>query len=163
MNEYDSKRIYDVVKKIGYIKTEKPDEANCYIINTCHIREKATDKVYHDVGRLKKEFKNKKKPIVVIAGCVAQAEGEIILQREKYVDAIIGPQSYHEFNKTILKIEFKSQMDVHYCENCKYVNLPCKISRDIFFLIISRFSIINILATQNVVHDFFSLVKNVVR
>ena len=54
MNRYDSNRIYDLVKEIGYIRTEKSDEANCYIINTCHIREKATDKVYHDVGRVKK-------------------------------------------------------------------------------------------------------------
>ena len=83
MNEYDTNRIYDLVKKIGYIKTEKPEEANCYMINTCHIREKATEKVYHDVGRVKKNFKNKKKPIVIIMGCVAQAEGEILLKREK--------------------------------------------------------------------------------
>ena len=109
MNEYDSNRIYDLAAKINYKKARSISEADCYVLNTCHIREKATDKVYHDVGRLKKEFKNKKKPIVVIAGCVAQAEGEIILQREKYVDAIIGPQSYHEFNKTILKIEKKEK------------------------------------------------------
>ena len=109
MNEYDSNRIYDLAAKINYKKAGSISEADCYVLNTCHIREKATDKVYHDVGRLKKEFKNKKKPIVVIAGCVAQAEGEIILQREKYVDAIIGPQSYHEFNKTILKIEKKEK------------------------------------------------------
>ncbi len=109
MNEYDSNRIYDLAAKINYKKARSISEADCYVLNTCHIREKATDKVYHDVGRLKKEFKNKKKPIVVIAGCVAQAEGEIILQREKYVDAIIGPQSYHEFNKTILKIENKEK------------------------------------------------------
>ncbi len=108
MNEYDSKRIYDVVKKIGYIKTEKPDEANCYIINTCHIREKATDKVYHDVGRVKKNFRNKKKPIVIITGCVAQAEGEILLKREKYIDAVVGPQSYHRLSEILKKIESNS-------------------------------------------------------
>ena len=54
MNEYDSNRIYDYVKKIDYIKTESLQDANCYILNTCHIREKATEKVYHDIGRLKK-------------------------------------------------------------------------------------------------------------
>ena len=67
-------------------------------------KEKATDKVYHEVGRLKK-FKNKLKPIVLVAGCVAQAEGEILLKKEKYIDAVIGPQSYHQINETILKLE----------------------------------------------------------
>ena len=108
MNEYDSNRIYDLVKEIGYIRTEKSDEANCYIINTCHIREKATDKVYHDVGRVKKNFRNKRKPIVIITGCVAQAEGEILLKREKYIDAVVGPQSYHRLSEILKKIELNS-------------------------------------------------------
>ena len=108
MNEYDSNRIYDIVKKINYVKTLNSNEADCYVLNTCHIREKATEKVYHDVGRIKKNFKNKKKPIVVIAGCVAQAEGEILLQREKYIDAVIGPQSYSKLNEIVLKLENKS-------------------------------------------------------
>ena len=107
MNEYDSNRILDLTKKINYIKTQNLNEANCYILNTCHIREKATDKVYHDIGRIKKAFRNKLKPIVIIAGCVAQAEGEIILKKEKYIDAVIGPQSYHKINDMILKLEIK--------------------------------------------------------
>ena len=57
MNDYDSNRIYDLVKKINYIKTDKIEGADCYILNTCHIREKATDKVYHDIGRIKKNLK----------------------------------------------------------------------------------------------------------
>ena len=61
MNEYDSNRILDLVKNIGYTPTTNLSEADCYVLNTCHIREKATDKVYHDIGRVKKEFKNKKK------------------------------------------------------------------------------------------------------
>ena len=105
MNEYDSKRIFDMAKKIDYVKTENILDANCYVLNTCHIREKATEKVYHDVGRVKKEFRNKKKPIVIVTGCVAQAESEILLKREKYIDAVIGPQSYHKFNEIILKVE----------------------------------------------------------
>ena len=107
MNEYDSNRIFDLTKKINYEKTVKPNDANCYVLNTCHIREKATEKVYHDVGRLKKIFRNKKKPIVIVTGCVAQAEGEILLNREKYIDAVVGPQSYQEINKIILRIETK--------------------------------------------------------
>ena len=80
MNEYDSKRISDLTKKIDYILTDNLSETDCYILNTCHIREKATDKVYHDIGRLKKEFRNKSKPIVLVVGCVAQAEGDILLR-----------------------------------------------------------------------------------
>ena len=68
MNEYDSNRIYDLVKKINYNKTKNFNEADCYVLNTCHIREKATDKVYHDIGRVKKRFKNKKKPKVIVTG-----------------------------------------------------------------------------------------------
>ena len=113
MNEYDSDRIYDLANEINYEKTNSLKEADCYVLNTCHIREKATEKVYHDIGRVKKEFRNKKKPIVVVAGCVAQAEGEILLKREKYIDAVIGPQSYHSIADTILKIEKK----------CKKINL----------------------------------------
>ena len=109
MNEYDSNRIYDLAKQIDYKKTENYKEADCYVINTCHIREKATEKVYHDVGRIKKDFRNKKKPIVVIVGCVAQAEGEILLKKEKYIDVVLGPQSYHQFNESILRIEKQSK------------------------------------------------------
>ena len=105
MNEYDSNRILDLVKNIDYQSTEIVEETDCYVLNTCHIREKATDKVYHDIGRVKKKFKNKKKPIVIVAGCVAQAEGDILLKKEKYIDALIGPQSYHQFNKILLDIE----------------------------------------------------------
>ena len=105
MNEYDSNRILDLTKKINYVLTDKISEADCYVLNTCHIREKATDKVYHDIGRVKKEFRNKKKPIVLIAGCVAQAEGNVLLKRENYIDAVIGPQSYHKINNMILNLE----------------------------------------------------------
>ena len=107
MNEYDSNRILDLAKKINYIPTNNIEETDCYVLNTCHIREKATDKVYHEIGRVKKKFKNKKKPIIIIAGCVAQAEGEILLKKESYIDAVIGPQSYHEINNIILNNEQK--------------------------------------------------------
>ena len=62
MNEYDSKRILDLTKKINYLPTNNLDEANCYILNTCHIREKATEKVYHDIGRIKKSLEIKQNP-----------------------------------------------------------------------------------------------------
>ena len=103
MNEYDSNRIYDSVKKIGYEKTENYEDANCYLLNTCHIRDKAKEKVYHEIGRVKKIFRSKRKPLVIIAGCVAQAENQEMLKREPYIDLVIGPQAYHKINNTILK------------------------------------------------------------
>ena len=115
MNEYDSNRIYDLTKKINYLKTENLDEANCYVLNTCHIREKATDKVYHEIGRVKKHFRKKIKPIVLVTGCVAQAEGDILLKKEKYIDAVIGSQSYHKINKIILDLE-KKQKRINFTE-----------------------------------------------
>ena len=102
MNEYDSNRIYDSVKKIGYEKTENYDDANCYLLNTCHIRDKAKEKVYHEIGRVKKIFRSKQKPLVIIAGCVAQAENQEMLKREPYIDLVVGPQAYHKINDTIL-------------------------------------------------------------
>jgi len=109
MNEYDSNRIFDSVKKIGYEKTEKYEEANCYLLNTCHIRDKAKEKVYHEIGRVKKIFRSKKKPLVIIAGCVAQAENQEMLKREPYIDLVIGPQAYHKINDTILNYTEKKK------------------------------------------------------
>ncbi len=102
MNEYDSNRIFDSVKKIGFEKTDNYEDANCYLLNTCHIRDKAKEKVYHEIGRIKKAFRSKYKPLVIIAGCVAQAENQEMLRREPYIDLVIGPQSYHKINDTIL-------------------------------------------------------------
>ncbi len=109
MNEYDSNRIFDTVKKIGYNKTNIYEEANCYVLNTCHIRDKAKEKVYHEIGRVKKIFRSKNKPLVIVAGCVAQAENQEMLKREPYIDLVIGPQSYHEINNKILNFIKKKE------------------------------------------------------
>ncbi len=98
MNEYDSNRIYDSVSKLGLVKTTNQSKADCYILNTCHIRDKAKEKVYHEIGRVKKLYRDKKKPIMIVAGCVAQAENEEMMRREPYIDIILGPQSYHKVN-----------------------------------------------------------------
>ena len=111
MNEYDSNRIYHSVKKIGFEKTEDLESANCYILNTCHIRDKAKEKVYHEIGRVKKVYRNKAKPIVVVAGCVAQAENEEMLKREPYIDIVIGPQSYHKINNVLDNYVSKKQRE----------------------------------------------------
>jgi tRNA-2-methylthio-N6-dimethylallyladenosine synthase len=103
MNEYDSNRIYDSVKKLGFLKTEDQEKVDCYVLNTCHIRDKAKEKVYHEIGRVKKLYKEKAKPIMIVAGCVAQAENEEMFKREPYIDIIIGPQSYHKINDILKK------------------------------------------------------------
>ena len=129
MNEYDSNRIYDSVKKIGFEKTENYEDANCYLLNTCHIRDKAKEKVYHEIGRVKKSLKSKKKPFVIVAGCVAQAENNEMLRREPYIDLVIGPQSYHKINdkieehfktqKKIEETEFDAKAKFNYFNNIK--------------------------------------------
>ncbi len=111
MNEYDSNRIYDTVKNIGYIRNDDQNDVDCYILNTCHIRDKAKEKVYHEIGRVKKSFRGKKKPIVVVAGCVAQAENEEMLKREPYIDIVIGPQAYHKINDLILNQHKNKKID----------------------------------------------------
>ncbi len=101
MNEYDSNRIVDSLKEKGFEKTKNLTDADCYLLNTCHIRDKAKDKVYHEIGRVKKKLRFEKKPIVIIAGCVAQAENEEMLKREPYIDIVIGPQAYHKISDRI--------------------------------------------------------------
>ena len=103
MNEYDSNRIYDSVKKLGFLKSKDQEKVDCYVINTCHIRDKAKEKVYHEIGRVKKLYKQKAKPIMIVAGCVAQAENEEMFKREPYIDIVIGPQSYHKINDILKK------------------------------------------------------------
>ena len=126
MNEYDSNRIYDSVKRIGFIKSQDQDNLDCYVINTCHIRDKAKEKVYHEIGRVKKKYNKKNKPIVVIAGCVAQAENQEMINREPYIDIVIGPQSYHKINdklinfvkdKKIEETEFDTVSKFNYFDN----------------------------------------------
>ena len=111
MNEYDSNRIYDSLKKIGYYKTDNKENVDCYIINTCHIRDKAKEKVYHEVGRIREIYKSRDKPITIITGCVAQAENEEMLKREPYIDMVIGPQSYHKINNLIKNFEIGKKIE----------------------------------------------------
>ena len=111
MNEYDSARIYDSVKKIGFKKTNDQKNADCFVLNTCHIRDKAKEKVYHEIGRIKKIYKQKAKPIMIVAGCVAQAENQEMLKREPYIDVVIGPQSYHKINDLLKKFVSNDQKE----------------------------------------------------
>ena len=111
MNIYDSDRILDALKIIGYEKSEDLNGADCFILNTCHIRDKAKEKVYHEIGRVKKLYKDKKKPIMVVAGCVAQAENSEMIKREKFIDFVIGPQSYQKINSVLQNFDIKKKIE----------------------------------------------------
>lgn len=107
MNVYDSERMADVLAPLGYAMTERPEEADLVVLNTCHIREKATEKVYSELGQLK-VLKTERAAAglgmtIVVAGCVAQAEGEEILRRQPAVDLVVGPQAYHQLPELIAR------------------------------------------------------------
>ena len=100
MNVYDSERMVDLMAPHGFVLSEEPDNSELIILNTCHIREKAAEKVYSDLGRLvplkRKSISEGKNLKIVVAGCVAQAEGEEIIKRQPAVDIVVGPQTYHK-------------------------------------------------------------------
>jgi tRNA-2-methylthio-N6-dimethylallyladenosine synthase len=99
MNVYDSQRMGDLLVPLGYEAVAGPEDADLIILNTCHIREKAAEKVYSELGKLRHlklgRSRNGSAPVIAVAGCVAQAEGEEIVRREKAVDLVFGPQTYH--------------------------------------------------------------------
>ena len=107
MNVYDSDRMFELLQPLGYKKTDNPAQADLIILNTCHIREKATEKVFSELGRLKKlklsALEKNRKVLIGVAGCVAQAEGEEILERATYVDLVFGPQTYHRLPEMVNK------------------------------------------------------------
>ncbi len=108
MNVYDSERMADVLAPLGYAMTDTPDQADLVVLNTCHIREKATEKVYSELGKLK-ELKQARAAAdgavmtIAVAGCVAQAEGEEIMRRQPAVDLVVGPQAYHQLHELIAR------------------------------------------------------------
>ncbi|MEO0773921.1 MAG: tRNA (N6-isopentenyl adenosine(37)-C2)-methylthiotransferase MiaB [Pseudomonadota bacterium] len=95
MNVYDSERMAEAMGGVGYVETKSPDDADMILLNTCHIREKAAEKVYSELGRFRKLKDEKPDLKIGVAGCVAQAEGEEIMRRQPLVDLVVGPQSYH--------------------------------------------------------------------
>lgn len=108
MNVYDSKRMADVLRPLGYEMTDTPDDADFMILNTCHIREKATEKVFSELGRLRPHKKRReaegKQTLMAVAGCVAQAEGDVITTRAPYVDMVFGPQTYHHLPEMVAQL-----------------------------------------------------------
>jgi len=128
MNVYDSNRMADILRPLGYQTSETPEDADMIILNTCHIREKATDKVFSEIGRLK-EHKIKKekaggKMIMAVAGCVAQAEGDFILERAPAVDMVFGPQTYHELPEMIIEATGQRVVNTDFPSENKFDFLP---------------------------------------
>ncbi|MDG6095033.1 tRNA (N6-isopentenyl adenosine(37)-C2)-methylthiotransferase MiaB [Acetobacter sp. AN02] len=107
MNVYDSARMTDVLRPLGYTPVDAPDSADMIILNTCHIRDRAAEKVFSELGRLrliKEERKaSGRETVIAVAGCVAQAEGEQILARAPYVDIVLGPQTYHRLPEMVAR------------------------------------------------------------
>jgi tRNA-2-methylthio-N6-dimethylallyladenosine synthase len=132
MNVYDSERMRDVLGPLGYAVTDKPDEADLVILNTCHIREKATEKVYSEIGRLRAHKERRaiegKTTTIAIAGCVAQAEGEEIIRRAPEVDLVVGPQAYHKLPELIARAARKTgeRLAADFTAQEKFDGLPAR-------------------------------------
>ncbi|MCY4006639.1 MAG: tRNA (N6-isopentenyl adenosine(37)-C2)-methylthiotransferase MiaB [Rhodobacteraceae bacterium] len=101
MNVYDSERMRDALTDSGYVDTDRAEDADLVILNTCHIREKATEKVYSELGRFKARKRENPNLRIAVAGCVAQAEGEEVMRRQPLVDFVVGPQSYHRLAEMV--------------------------------------------------------------
>ncbi len=130
MNVYDSVRMADMLKPIGYQEASDIEDADMVILNTCHIREKASEKLYSELGRIKRR-KNAKKSkgeqmVIAVAGCVGQAEGEEIFKRAPYVDVVVGPQSYHNLPDLVAKVQREAghAIDLDFPTEPKFDSLP---------------------------------------
>ncbi|CAN7563106.1 tRNA (N6-isopentenyl adenosine(37)-C2)-methylthiotransferase MiaB [Pararhizobium sp. LjRoot235] len=129
MNVYDSDRMTDALAKDGYVSTDAMEDADLVLLNTCHIREKAAEKVYSALGRLR-ELKKKKagegrQLMIGVAGCVAQAEGDEILRRAPAVDLVIGPQTYHRLPEALKRVKRGERvLDTDYAIEDKFEHLP---------------------------------------
>ena len=112
MNVYDSDRMADVLRPLGYALSDSPEQADLVVLNTCHIRERASEKVYSELGRLRDLKVDRRRDgsdlTIAVAGCVAQAEGEEIVQRQPAVDIVVGPQAYHRLPELLARVARKS-------------------------------------------------------
>ncbi len=128
MNVYDSNRMVDILHEDGYENTDKLEQADVILLNTCHIREKASEKIFSELGRLReisKERKNKGlKTLIGVAGCVAQAEGAEIMARAPIVDLIFGPQTYHKLPQLIKRAKEELVIDIDFPPEDKFDHLP---------------------------------------
>ncbi len=129
MNVYDSERMVDILAPLGYRPVENSEDADLVVLNTCHIREKATEKVYSEIGRIKQQKDAKGGDMMIaVAGCVAQAEGAQIMKRAPTVDLVVGPQAYHHLPELIARAARKSGevLDTSFDAIDKFDALPIK-------------------------------------
>ncbi|MBO0765756.1 MAG: tRNA (N6-isopentenyl adenosine(37)-C2)-methylthiotransferase MiaB [Hyphomicrobiaceae bacterium] len=132
MNVYDSERIAELLAHLGYAETAAVEDADVVVLNTCHIREKAAEKVYSDLGRIRaiKERRRElgRNTLVAVAGCVAQAEGAEIVRREPSVDVVVGPQSYHRLGALLARANAQRvpMIDTELPEKDKFAALPAR-------------------------------------
>ena len=131
MNVYDSARMVDLMRTLGFEETNVPEDADMIIFNTCHIREKASEKIFSELGRFKPLKEERRKQgrdlILVVAGCVVQAESEEFMNRAKFVDIALGPQTYHRLPEMLKKLEQKRKrriIDVEFPAVAKFDSLP---------------------------------------
>lgn len=129
MNVYDSDRMSDALSRDGYVATDVLEDADFVLLNTCHIREKAAEKVYSELGRLRELKKAKalegREMLIGVAGCVAQAEGDEILRRVPAVDLVIGPQTYHRLPDALKRARAGQRIvETEYAIEDKFVHLP---------------------------------------
>ncbi|MGY6550083.1 MAG: tRNA (N6-isopentenyl adenosine(37)-C2)-methylthiotransferase MiaB [Roseinatronobacter sp.] len=125
MNVYDSQRMTEALGASGYVPTDTPDDADMILLNTCHIREKAAEKVYSELGRFKPLKAARPDLRIGVAGCVAQAEGEEILRRQPLVDLVVGPQAYHRLPGMVAAVESGQRaLDTEFPEEDKFDHLP---------------------------------------
>ena len=125
MNVYDSERMADALGPSGYDMTDGPDDADLILLNTCHIREKAAEKVYSELGRYKKLKVEKPDLKIGVAGCVAQAEGDEIIRRQPMVDLVVGPQAYHRLPDMLAKADTGARVvDTEFPAEDKFDHLP---------------------------------------
>jgi len=135
MNVYDSERMVDALRSAGYEAVEEPTQADLLLLNTCHIRDKAVEKVYSELGRLRSDVENRRRAgqrvLVGVAGCVAQAEGAEIPHRQPMVDFVVGPQAYHRLPETIRSLEKGEggQVLADFRVDEKFARLPARSSR----------------------------------
>src|SRR5208337_3745925 len=129
MNVYDSQRMADLAALEGYAEAAGVEDADLIVLNTCHIREKASEKIFSELGKLR-ELKEERRisgrrTMLVVAGCVAQAEGGEILRRQPAVDVVVGPQSYHRLPELLRKAEVRSGViDTDFPVEDKFSHLP---------------------------------------
>ncbi|MBO6867351.1 MAG: tRNA (N6-isopentenyl adenosine(37)-C2)-methylthiotransferase MiaB [Thalassococcus sp.] len=127
MNVYDSERMSEALSGEGYVPTDSPDDADMILLNTCHIREKAAEKVYSELGRYKGLKAEKPDLKIGVAGCVAQAEGEEIMRRQPMVDLVVGPQSYHRLPELEAKARSGARaLDTDFPEEDKFEHLKSR-------------------------------------